>query len=419
MNSLTRSALNFSVFRLIFGLLMIPQVYHLLPHVHDLGRSAFVFHYRGLELIEAYSHGLIDFLGYAAIGGALLLAAGILPRIGALVFMLSFGYLFLIDQSFYNNHYYLWLLISFLFVATDTHKSVSLVDVFRKRYSKEIHVRNYFVFGLLISIVYFYGGVAKLNADWLQGYPMRLMTSARKMPNPDMAGYFLSYAGLVFDLAIPFLLWIRPKSWYVVAPYFLFHLGNYFIFDIGEFPLVMMGAWLIYLPLADRPGLSFWQLSKEVTGRRTAWSVLLSVFFIFQLLFPLRSFLVAGDVAWHRQGYNFSWRMMVNNHEATYFQYLVHIPQLNDSYHVDFSKLLTYRQFYHAYHEPYMIWQLAQKLREDAIVKYKVTEVEVFCKSLIRLNQHPESPLIDSRADLGKADYRPYSKNSFINYTLR
>lgn len=402
---------TFSLFRFLFGLLMIPQVLHLVPQIHDLANSTIVFHYPGLDFIEAYSHRLLDFLQFSSILGAILLALGIFPRLAALVFLCSFGYLFLIDKSFYNNHYYLWCLIAFLFIIVKTDQSVNISDVIYGRKNKFIEPGMLFVFCLLFCIVYFYGGIAKINADWLQGYPMRMMTSARGISNPDFWGYALSILGLLFDLLIPFLLWFKAKKWYVILPYFTFHLTNYFIFNIGEFPLVMMAAWPLFYAMDS---LDKKAMLKDLFSIRKFSSLILAVFFLIQVLFPLRSLLISGDVAWHRQGYDFSWRMMLNNYEVSYFQFNVVMKERNDSYFVDFSKLVTYRQFYHAYHDPYMIHRMAQKLKSDAQAKYRTKDVKVFCKSNVKLNQHPFKQLIHSDVDLGTQPYYYFSKNYFI-----
>ena len=409
------TALHYSIVRLLFGLLMLPQVFSLVPHVHDLAQSTIVFHYPGLDFIEAYSHQLIDVLAAFAVAGATLLALGIIPRIGAFVFMCCFGYLFLIDMSFYNNHYYLWCLISFLYTVSDTHKSISVIDVFKNNTNKTIHIVNYAVLGLLISIVYFYGGVAKINPDWLQGYPMRLVTSGRGYPFPDALGLFLSYGGLVFDLAIPFLLWIKPKAWYIAIPYFAFHTSNYFMFNIGEFPLVMMAAWLLFPTLATYGAKNVFRDIWRHTESKVQLAVY-TVFFAFQIIFPLRFLINVKNVAWHRQGHYFAWRMMLHNHEPEYFQYMVVMPDRNDKYFVDFQKLVTYRQLMNSFNDPYFIWKLAQKLHDDAVKKYHTANVQVYCNSRITLNQHPVRPLIKQDIDLSSQPYYFFSHNTFINY---
>lgn len=410
------SVKNFSIFRFAFGILMIPQVLHLIPHVHDLSNSTFVFHYPGLSFIEAYSHELIDFLGATSIIGAVFLALGILPRIGALVFLVSFGYLFLIDQSFYNNHYYLWVIIAFLFFIVESNKSISIRDLFHNDVNKKFDSNNQLIFCVLITIVYFYGGLAKLTTDWLTGYPMILLAAERKLPSPEFTGLFISYTGLIFDLFIGFLLWWKPKKWYIFTPYFAFHIINYFTFNIGEFPIVMLFAWLLFLDFSEFPLAEKMKTLKALIIKPKIKSVFLSFFLIFQLVFPFRSLAVGNDFSWHRQGYNFSWRMMLNNYKSTNFQYYVKIQNKNIEYYVDFQKLLTFRQYYHAYHEPFMIWQLAQKLKKDGQKKYSSHKVEVYCESVVTLNNREEKQLINPNIDLGRVTYKQLKRNEFINY---
>ncbi len=408
-------ARNLGIFRLLFGLLMIPQIYGLTPHVHDLANSCIVFHYPGLSLIEAYSHELIDFLAGMAYVGACLLAVGILPRIGAGMFLAGFGYLFLIDISFYNNHYYLWCLIAFLFLFVNHRNLVSPWKLFSvESKSMEIEARSYIHFGLLISIVYFYGGVAKLNTDWLQGYPMRLMTESKNYPAPEFLGFFFSYFGLIFDLAIGFLLWIIPKNKLLIVAYFGFHISNYFLFNIGEFPLVMMAAWLLFPVISTLPKSQIWVEIKSVFKVKSMTRGIVASFFIIQLVYPLRPILNPMQTTWTHQGYNFTWRMMLNNYQPHYFQFLVTFPESSMNYHVDFEKLLTYRQFYHAYHDPFMIWTLAQKLKKDATNKYKINNVNVFCRSFVQLNQHAPQELINPEFDLCTVKFNHFGNNEFI-----
>jgi hypothetical protein len=405
------SARPLTLFRFLFGLLMIPQVFSLTPWIHELEKSTFVFHYPYLSFIEAYSHGLIYSLTTVALIAAALLALGFWARTAAAVFGLTFGYLFLIDMSFYNNHYYLWCLFCFLF-ALNKDTGLSALQLWRGQREKLISIAAYLPFALLISIVYFYGGAVKINADWLEGYPMRLLAAARKWPSPDFTGIFMSYAGILFDTSIAFLLWRRVKAWWLLLPYFGFHLSNYFIFNIGEFPIVMLAALLVYIPINQLNMPSIWAAAKtDIKGVRKN---ILIIFFAFQLIFPLRSLLVAGNVAWHRQGYFFSWRMMLNSQEAAYFQFMVQIPDKDIQYWVEFEKLLTYRQFCDTYHEPYFIWLLAQKLKADAQHKYQVANVKVFAKAMVSLNQHAPQPLIDKEIDLTTVDYSFFTTNIFV-----
>ena len=404
----------FSLFRLSFGIFMIPQIVHLTPHVHDLGMSTFVFHYPNLHFIEAYSHELINLLEITALAGAIALALGLFTRLSALVFLLSFGYIFLIDRTFYNNHYYLWCLIAFLFVLESPKSGISIIDLFKRNWNKTVGLQVYLPFAVLISIVYFYGGLVKINPDWLQGYPMRLMLHAREVPNADFLAMLMSYGGILFDLFIWVFMFWRPKAWYVILPYFIFHTSNYFTFNIGEFPLVMMAAYMLFIPFGQHSVIT---LIKNLWVNKTLQltTALYICFFSFQLLYPLRTYLIPGNSAWHRQGYYFSWRMMLNNHEVYDFQFKVVMPDKQLEYAVDFGKLLTFRQYSNTYHDPYHIWSLAQKLKKDAELKYQSKDVRVYCSSMITLNQHPAQLLINDTMNLAGIPYHLYSNNPFIN----
>lgn len=412
------SAIPFSLFRFFFGILMIPQIYGLSPFIHELSNSIFVFHYPYLSFIEAYSHELITFLTWSAVFSALFLALGILSNVSSFIFLLAFGYLFLIDRTFYNNHYYLWCLLSFLFVLTPRSYHISIFDVFKGRFRKKISLNAYWPFVILFSIVYFYGGIVKINPDWLNGQPMRLMMQSRDLPMADFLGYFVSYSGLLFDLFIwIFLLW-RPKSWYVFLPYFTFHISNYFIFNIGEFPLVMIAAWLLFLPFEGIHMKQYFVEWLKSTSMGVNGKILL-LFLTFQMVWPLRPYLIGGNIAWHRQGYYFSWRMMLNNHQMVDFQYRVEIPEKNISYWVDFGKMLTPRQFSNTYHDPYHIWMLARKLKDDAQKKYNSKAIKVYCRSLISLNAREPQLLINDTINIADQQYFLFKHNDFINRPLK
>lgn len=404
--------INFSLFRLFFGLMMIPQVLGLLPFIHELSNSTIVLHYPYLNWVEAYSHGLIDILGYTAILGAFLLAIGLLPRIGAVLFFVCFSYLFLIDISFYNNHYYLWCLISFLFIVVDLSNSINIKDVWKRNIiNKEIAYSSILPFKLLITIVYFYAAIAKMNPDWIQGYPPKIWLNTEGFSNSELLGLMMAWLGLVFDLVISVGLWCRPTKWYVVLPYFAFHTANMFLFNIGMFPPVMMAAWLLFLPPIAIGSVVEIIKNGVYTGMQ---KYVLFLFFIFQILFPLRFLFMENKISWHRQGYYFAWRMMLDNYHVKDFQYKVVTKNPNNEYFVQFDKFITYRQFQNTYNEPYSIWLIAQKLKRDAITKYKTKDVSVYCRSIIELNQHKAKSLTIDTVDIGKTEYKIFRKNNFV-----
>lgn len=406
----------FSLFRFVFGILMIEQVLSLVPFVFDLQNSHIVLHYPNLQFIEAYSILLIDILKYTSILGAVLLALGIFPRIGACLFMLAFGYLFLIDMSWYNNHYYLWCLLAFLFVVVDTHNSYSIIDVFKRDSNKQISKIAIQSSKILISIVYLYAAIVKINPDWLQGYPATLWFQNRGYENPNLYGMAMSYAGLFYDLLMPFLLWTFPRKVWVAIPYFAFHITNSFMFNIGMFPFVMMAAWLLFAI----PNLQFSTLFADIKNTmrvQTTRMSLLILFILFNIIFPLRFLLYEGRTSWHRQGYYFSWRMMLDMTKSKDYLFKVVIPSKNIRYIVDIKSIMNKRQYANSYKDPYMIWYIAQSLVNDATKIYDINKntVEVYNFSKVKLNQHPFMLLVDKSFDLSTSKYKVLSNNKFIN----
>ena len=78
-----------------------------------------------------------------------------------------------VNFHFINNHFYLYCLLGPLFIATRANASFSLDR--RRHPERPVHVPlwSLLLFRAQIIFVYFYGGIAKLNADWLAGEPLR------------------------------------------------------------------------------------------------------------------------------------------------------------------------------------------------------------------------------------------------------
>ena len=393
--------------------MMVQQVVALMPHVYGLQGSQFVISYPVLGFLQPYSIALLQVLEIASLAGAVLLALGILPRLGAGIFMISFGYLFLMDMSFYNNHYYLWVLMTFLFAVNDTQNSYSILDVIRKSFTKKVSNINLQSFKVLITIVYLYAALVKMNPDWIRGYPMMIWVDAWGSSNSEAVGLMMSYGGLFYDLLMPILLWFFARKWWLVLPYVAFHISNAILFNIGMFPYVMITAWLLFA--ADSGKL------KDVTEGIRSWTwtqyskfALLTLFILFNIVFPLRYLMYEGRTSWHRQGYYFSWRMMLDNYDLKDFKYYVKLPENNISYHVDFDQLMSYRQFVNTCNDAYAIWFVAQFLKNDAIKKYNETP-QIYNQSLIGLNDHPPKYVIDPQVNLAEHEYLLFGNNKFIN----
>jgi len=119
-------------------------------------------------------------------------AAGFAYRISALLFCLLFSYLYFLEMSLYLNHFYLVVLVCFLlifvpanqtfsvdswlwnkfFSSSSSSSSSTTINQRDSRSKTTVPYWSIWIFQVLIAIVYFYAGVAKINEDWLRGEPL-------------------------------------------------------------------------------------------------------------------------------------------------------------------------------------------------------------------------------------------------------
>jgi len=114
-------------------------------------------------------------------------------RLASFVFAVGFTYVFLIDQCWYQNHYYLVCLLSLLCIFLPAQRALSLDAWRRPTLRSDIAPRwSLHLLRVQIGIPYFFGGLAKINGDWLHGQPMGIwLTSQSEFPR---IGRFLTQA---------------------------------------------------------------------------------------------------------------------------------------------------------------------------------------------------------------------------------
>ncbi|MEX2502078.1 MAG: HTTM domain-containing protein, partial [Trueperaceae bacterium] len=171
----------------------------------------------------------------------------------------AFGYLFLLDATRYLNHFYLVLLLAALLTVVPTHGAAALSGSgppSDDRAPPGTAPRwALWLLRVQIGVPYVFGGIAKLNVDWLQGRPIGDWLAARAGdagPSAWLAapaaGPLFAYGGLALDLAAPFAL-LHPRT---RLPAFVlltgFHLLNAQLFSIGMFPFLMIAANTLFFP---------------------------------------------------------------------------------------------------------------------------------------------------------------------------
>lgn len=368
---------SLAFFRVAFGVIMLWEVWRYYEYSW-IGayyiEPVFHFSYYGFGWVEPWP-GVGMYLHFLAIGmlaGCVML--GLFYRVSAALLFLSLSYVFLLEQTLYLNHFYLVYLISGLLIFIPAHRSFSL-DALRRPEIRSQTVRAWtlWILAAQIAIVYFYGGIAKLNGDWLRGEPMRMwLATSTEFPligsffTREWAPYLFSYGGLSFDLMIvPLLLWRRTRILAFVAAAG-FHLTNAELFQIGIFPWLAIAATTLFLS-PSWPRLLFSCLripmqssnAREVTSeaRLEEWSAepfelsgsykrqyaalaLLGLFLATQLLVPLRHHVYPGDVNWTEEGHRFSWHMKLRDVQADATFYATD-PATGSSWELDPERYLA------------------------------------------------------------------------------
>jgi hypothetical protein len=300
--------------------------------------SAFRITYYGFDWVQPWPGFGMHLHYYALVACAFCMVIGLAYRLCAALFFLGYAYVFLLESMYYNNHYYLIGLLSFLLIFVPANRACSIDGLMWPNIrSSTAPAWTLWLLRAQIAIPYFYGGIAKLNADWLAGEPMRTWLS-RKDFAPHLGPFFrqetsvlfFSYGGLLFDLlVVPFLLWKRTR---VAAFLFavLFHLGNALLlqFGIGIFPWFMIAVTTLFLaPSWPRtlflrqapldPQEAAWTPSARLSIPQKFTLAFLALYLSVQLLVPLRHFFYPGDASWTDEGQRFAWRMMLRTKTVT------------------------------------------------------------------------------------------------------
>ena len=402
-------------FRMAFGLIMLWEVWRYI----DKGwiasywiRPTFNFTYLGFGWVQPWD-GTGMYIHFALLGAlALCIMLGIQYRLSAALFWLGFTYVFLLEQAQYLNHFYLISLVSFVLIFLPAEQASSLDARFNPDIQRTTVPRwTQWLLRFQIGIAYFYGGIAKLNEDWLRGEPMR-MWMANRTDFPFIGRWFteewmvygFSYGGLLLDLLIvPFLLWKRTRYLAFTAAV-VFHLMNNRLFTIGIFPFMMIAATTVFFE-ADWPKRLFgWRgesaenpIPIKPTHPKIAQysTILLSIFIVWQILMPFRHILYASNVHWSEEGHRFAWHMKLRDKDAT-AQFFVEVD--GETTAIELDNYLTSRQASKMASRPDMLLQFAHHLADE----FGGDDVIVRATVLASLNGRPEQLLVDPNADLAQ-----------------
>ncbi|RMH18485.1 MAG: vitamin K-dependent gamma-carboxylase [Acidobacteria bacterium] len=408
-------------FRLGFGLLM---VWDLLHYVLDgrlerlYAQPLVHFTFYGFDWVKVAPDGILRLIFWLLVGLAAAIAAGLWYRLAAALFAVGYGYVLLLDAAAYNNHNYLILLLAILLIFVPAHRAGSL-DALRRRdlRSPVVPAWALWLLRFQVGVPYFFGGVAKLNYDWLvAAQPMRMWLETDNLGGSLRLAFFdrpwfaafMSWGGALFDLAVvPLLLWRRTR----LAAFLLasaFHVANSHLFNIGVFPWLMICATTLYFApdwprrsgLIGRPPGRRARPAKAIAGRRRRLSLaLLGAWVAIQVLMPLRHWLYPGNVDWTDEAHRFSWRMKVRDKQGEVRFMLVDHRTRKATLLNGAEAVLTPRQRRMMTQDPEMIRQFAHYLAAR-LAERGVEGGEIHALTRISLNGRPPQALIDPEVDL-------------------
>jgi vitamin K-dependent gamma-carboxylase len=401
-------------FRILFGAILLVEIWRYFNNrwiALEYIRPRFHFTYYGFEWVHPWpASGM--FYHFAALGVlAVCIMAGFAYRVSATLFFLGFTYVFLLEQATYLNHFYFVGLVSFLMIFVPAHRKLS-VDAFLHPHiaSEFAPAWTLWVLRAQMGFVYFFGGIAKLNSDWLQGWPLRLWLPQQldlpvlwRFREQVWLALAFSYSGILLDLlAVPLLLWRRTRP-YMFAALALFHLTNSNLFEIGIFPWFATAMTALYFD-PDWPrrllGLAPPKFPLVAQQRfRAATLAALAVYFAIQILLPLRHWLYPGDVAWTDEGHRFSWRMKLREKDGS-VEFHITDPETGQSWNPNLARYLPRWQYNEMIVRPDMIQQLAHYIAgQETQPGHRRVEVRVDAE--VSLNGRKLQPMIDPAVDLG------------------
>jgi vitamin K-dependent gamma-carboxylase len=419
-------------FRIVFGGILLWESYRYFTRgwiTRYFVEPAVNFTYYGFSWVKPWP-GSGMYIHFFVLGlAAACVMVGFLYRIAAPVLFLTFTYSFLLDQTRFLNHFYLICLVSFLMCFLPAERAFSVDSLLRRKIRSDVvPAWTLWLLRVQVGIPYFFGGLAKLNSDWIRdGEPMRIWLSPfTKIPAfghlfaADWVVYSFVIGGLLLDLlVVPLLLWRRTRP-FAFAAAVLFNLINSVLFEIGIFPWLMLGALLIYFPpdLLRRfarafmsPGEEFVDKEPSPAERSSCPSLstsqklvvgLLAAYLAVQVVLPLRHYLYPGNVSWTEEGHNFAWHMKLRTKTGAAVFTVTH-PESGQTWTIKPEEHLKSHQLMKMITKPDLIVHFAHYLAEQKR-REGYDNVEVRARVMVSLNGREPQLLIDPNVDLAKEE---------------
>jgi hypothetical protein len=373
-------------------------------------QPTFFFKYYGFEWVNICPQAFVKPLFFVMVLTALFVAIGLFYRWALVIFLCIFTYFELVDATNYLNHHYLVCLLGFLLLFTPANRAFSL-DVWRGSVKASMTIPQFFIWIIIlqIGIVYTYAGIAKLNSDWIfNALPLRIWLPEHH-DFPFIGGLFkytelafiFSWVGALYDCTIfYFLCWKKTRT-YAYATVVIFHLATYVLFNIGIFPWLMITSNLIFFSDQFHQRLYKHFIDKNeqtvAANHKKILTPLLGIYFLIQIILPLRHLAYSGNTFVTEIGYRFGWRVMLVE-KVGVATFVLKDKNKNRSMEIDNAQYLTPFQEKQMAIQPDFMLQFGQYIAQKN--KDLVSEPQVFLNSFITINGRTSRRYIDPNVDL-------------------
>ncbi|KAB8154404.1 hypothetical protein EZY14_008250 [Kordia sp. TARA_039_SRF] len=424
----------------------------LTPIQQTLRKPLLDFNLFGIEWLNMadYTYGFYFYFAIMGICGFMVMI-GYKYRWSIGLFTIMWTSVYLMQKTSYNNHYYLLVLLCVFMWIVPAHHYLS-VDAKKNPALKKIHMPNWVlvIFILQLFIVYTYASIAKMYPDWWTGeVTTNLMAGRRNLP---IVGEFLqqkwihvmlTYVGIGFDLlVVPGLLWKRTRVFFFICS-IIFHLFNSFVLHIGIFPYMSLALCLFFFEpetirnifLREKKFFKkcayfiknghtyknshivlrqkeIYKGDEVIVSPHKNWVVPIFVlYFISQILLPLRHWTFEDDVLWTEEGHRLSWRMMLRSKSGN-ISFKVVNKENNDITYVSPSKYTSAKQAARIAVKPDMMWQFVQFLKKE--YAKKGVDVAIYANGMVRVNNHPRQRLFNPEVDIAAEEWSHFSHHDWL-----
>lgn len=417
------------IFRIFFGILISLECFGAIATGwvnRNLIAPKFKFPFIDFDFLQPLpGNGMYFYFGIMGLMG-ICIALGFKYRASMITFTTMWTATYLMQKTAYNNHYYLLILISLIMCFFPAEKSRSIdVKLNPKIESNAMYAYIKWIVVLQLFIVYTYASIAKIYGDWLDFSTIAVLMHSKR--NYWLVGDILQEpwihtvigsVGILFDLLIvPALLWNPTRK----AAFFLslfFHLFNSIIFQIGIFPYLSIAFSVFFFEpetirkIFFKSKIPFTTSKVIIPNYKNSLLIVAAVYFLTQLLLPVRHYTFEDDVLWTEEGHRMSWRMMLRSRQGK-GRYKVVDKNTEEVFIINPKDYVSRSQERKIFAYPDFAWQFAQYLKKE--FKEENRDVSVYLEnSKISINRKPYEPFIDSKTDLAAETWYRTKHHSWI-----